>query len=66
MGRSAEKIRGDAGVLKENGPPQRALQRARQRYTDAELDALRRDKLCFTCKAPCLELTIVLTRRCAS
>ena len=35
-----ERMRSEAGVLKENVPPQRALQRARQRYTDAELDAL--------------------------
>ena len=27
-------------------------QRARQQYSDAELDALRRDRLCFKCKAP--------------
>ena len=52
FGRSNEKLQSDACVLKENVPPQRALQKARQHYTDAELDALRRDKMCCTCKAP--------------
>lgn len=51
--KSFEKPRGDTSGSKENVPPKGALLRARQRYTDAELDAeLRRDKLCFTCKAP--------------
>ena len=37
---------------KENVAPQRDAMRPRLQHTDAELDRMRKDKVCFKCKAP--------------
>lgn len=47
-----DKQRLEASGSKHTTQQQPQTQRARQRYTDAELDALRRNKLCFKCKGP--------------
>lgn len=39
-------------MSRDTGGGQKGTQRLRQIHTDAELDAMRRDKLCFKCKAP--------------
>ena len=42
-------VMSDIKPQKENVPPSRPSQRPRQRHSDAELDALRRQGLCFKC-----------------
>ena len=49
---SGDQPRLEAGANKENLPPQRNTLRPRQQYSDAELDRMRKEKICFKCKAP--------------
>lgn len=42
----------EAGANKENAVQQRPALRPRQQYSDAELDRMRKDKVCVKCKAP--------------
>lgn len=52
-GRTWDRQKMDGGSNKENvQPQQQTYQRLRLKYSDAELDAMRRDKICFKCKAP--------------
>ena len=51
-GKVWEKQRSEASGGKENGGDQQSVQRPRLKYTDAELDAMRRDQICCKCKAP--------------
>lgn len=51
--RSWDRQRAEGGHTKENKPDQQqGFQRPRLKYTDVELDAMRRDKVCFKCRAP--------------
>lgn len=51
-GRVWDKQRMETGHNKENGGDQQTSQRPRLKFTDAELDAMRRDRICFKCKGP--------------
>ena len=47
-----DKTKGDHLHNKENITPGQAYKRPRQKHSDVELDAMRRDKVYFKCKAP--------------
>ena len=47
-----EALKPDTTANKENSIPQGNIVRSRQQYSDVELDRMRKDKVCFRCKAP--------------